>query len=89
MTRPTYPRSASRHCATATWGHTATLERWLRDWRIAVGWPKITAMLYPLYGELYPKGLGNAAVVIDTAHYLVVTLGTPLICSSQRKSGQK
>jgi len=38
---------------------------------------------------LYPKGLGSAAVVIDTAQYLMVTLGTPVICSSQSESGQK
>ena len=88
MTRPTYPRSASRRCSTATWGHTDTRARGtgLEDccWQA-----ENCRDAFPQYRELYPKGLGSAALVIDTAQYFVVTRGTPLICSSQRKSGLK
>jgi hypothetical protein len=84
---PTFCQPTLRDSYLGTYRH--SLERCLQDWRTAVGRPKIAAMLFLNTASCIRRARGSAAFVIDTAQYLAVTLGTPLICSNQRKSGLK
>lgn len=89
MTRPTYPRSAIRHGGTATLGHTATLSSAV----YGTGGLLLAGQKLPRCFSLIPRVVSEGPGQCNCCDwYSSVSCGDlryTLICSSQRKTGQK